>query len=206
MRFFDFEKVMAGTPVFTANEAKNIFFNQENILVQIAFWVKKGYLKKIEKGLYLLSTKENEIDPLTFASKIYAPSYLSLEFMLNRYGIIPDIPWTYTSISSRKTKFFENSFGNFSYQQIKKELFTGYITESRGGISFNLATPEKTIMDFIYLNKNRFIPKPDFWQEMRIDEEFIFNRKAILFYKKLFNDKKVDALIDTLLIYQKNAR
>ncbi len=206
MRFFDFEKVMAGTPVFTANEAKNIFFNQENILVQIAFWVKKGYLKKIEKGLYLLSTKENEIDPLTFASKIYAPSYLSLEFMLNRYGIIPDIPWTYTSISSRKTKFFENSFGNFSYQQIKKELFTGYITESRGGISFNVATPEKTIMDFIYLNKNRFVPKPDFWQEMRIDEEFHFDRKAILFYKKLFNDKKVDALIDTLLIYQKNAR
>ena len=150
--------------------------------------------------------KEPDIDPMFLANKIYPPSYLSLEFMLNRYGIIPDTPWTYTSISSKKTKFFENEFGNFSYQQIKKGLFTGYNTQNRGGMSFNMATPEKTIMDFIYFNKNKFIPKFNYWQELRIDEDFKFNKKIINFYKKLFGDKKVNILIDSLLKYQKDAQ
>jgi len=206
MRFFEFQKRMAGTPVFTSNELKAIFFDQKNILVQVAFWVKKGYVKKVEKGVYLLAIEENNVDPVALAGKIYAPSYLSLEFALNYYGIIPDIPHTYTSISSKKTKFFQNRFGNFSYQKVKNGLFTGYedVTDKR--LSFNIAIPEKAVMDFIYLNKNKLIPEFDFWKEMRIDEEFKFDREKISFYKKLFRDKKVDTLINSLLKYQKDVR
>lgn len=206
MHFFEFEKEMANTPIFTSNELKTIFYNQKNILVQVAFWIKKGYIKKIEKGVYLLAIEEHNIDPMSLAGKIYKPSYLSLEFALNHYGIIPDIPGTYTSVSSRKTKFFKNEFGNFSYQKVKEGLFTGYKTVSSGKVSFNVATPEKAIMDFIYFNKNKFIPEFNYWQELRIDEDFKFNKKIINSYKKLFRDKKVNILIDSLLNYQKNAR
>jgi len=206
MKFFEFEKRMVGNPIFTSNELKTIFFDRENILVQVAFWDKKGYIKKVEKGVYLLTIEENNIDPIALAGKIYSPSYLSLEFALNYYGIIPDIPWTYTSVSTKKTKHFSNQFGNFSYQKIKNNLFTGYKSVTNGKLSFNLATPEKALMDFIYLNKSRLIPEHNFWQEMRINEEFRFSKKNLDFFKKLFHDKKVSALISTLLKYQKDAR
>lgn len=193
-------------PVFSSIEAKNVFFNEKNILVQIAFWIKKGYIKRIKKGLYVLTKAENEIGPMAMSSKIYEPSYLSLEFALNYYGIIPDIPGTYTSVTSKKTMNYKNQFGNFSYQKIKGELFAGYTTLTDKNVSFNIATPEKAIMDFIYLNKSSLVAKFDFWKEMRIDEDFNFNRKRIESYKKLFKDKKINNLVDSLLDYQKNAR
>lgn len=206
MQFFEFEQKMMDYPVFTASEAKTIFFNQKNILVQVAFWMKKGYLRKIRKGLYALSKIERDINPMSLAEKIYSPSYLSLEFALNYYGIIPDIPGTFTSITSKKTANFKNSFGNFSYQKIKSELFSGYKTRQDKNISFNMASPEKAILDYLYLNKNRLVASPDFWREMRINEEFKFSKKTLKFYRDLFNDKKIDKLIQSLLEYQKNAR
>jgi predicted transcriptional regulator of viral defense system len=206
MRFFEFEKKMLKYPVFSSKEAKNIFFDEPNVLVQIAFWVKKGYIKKIEKGLYVLANALNDINPMTLAMKIYPPSYLSLEFALNYHGIIPDIPGIYTSVTTRKTMRYRNAFGNFAYRKIKKELFTGYKTVTQNNISYNMALPEKAIFDYLYLNKKNLKPAQSFWAESRIDEEFRFDKKKINLYKKIFKDKKINQLIDSLLDYQKNAR
>ncbi len=206
MKFFDFEQKMMEYPVFNANELKTIFFDEKNILVQLAFWQKKGYVKKIKKGLYVLTKVSSEINPLILADKIYQPSYLSLEFALNYYGIIPDIPGTYTSVTTRKTENFVNEFGNFSYQKVKAELFTGYKSIKDKNLTYNIATPEKALFDYLYLNKNRLIADFNFWQELRIDRDFKFNKKKIIFYKKLFNNKKINLLIDNLLKYQKNVR
>ena len=206
MQFFDFEKKMLKFPVFSSIEVKNIFFAEPNILIQIAFWIKKGYLKSIRKGLYLLINAQTDINLLALASKIYTPSYLSLEFALNYYGIIPDIPGTYTSVTSRKTMVYKNEFGNFTYQKIKSDLFFGYIIQKDKNVTFQIATPEKAILDYLYLNKNKLIAEENFWRELRIDEEFKFDLKKIQEYKKLFNSKKVSNLVDSLLLYQKNAR
>jgi predicted transcriptional regulator of viral defense system len=206
MKFFDFEQKMSNYPVFSAKEIKVIFHKEENILEQIAFWVKRGYLTKIRKGLYVLTSKKDDIEPMVLANKIYGPSYLSMEFALNYYGIIPDIPGTYTSVSSRKTISYQNDFGKYIYQKIKKDFFTGYVRREIGGITFNLATPEKAILDFIYLNKNEIVASDDYWRELRIDEDFVFNKKEIKKYLKLINKEKIDNLVDSLLLYQKNAR
>jgi len=206
MRFYDFEEKMKNYPVFNANEVKNIFFDQKNIINQIAFWLNKGYLKKVKRGVYILNKTKNEINPMVFAGKIYSPSYLSMEFALNYYGIIPDIPGTYTSVTSRTTKYFKNDFGNFIYQKVKSEFFTGYETKNEKNISFNIATPEKALVDYLYLNKNKIKDDFEFWKEMRIDEDFKFKSKKLDLYKNLINDKKVNKLIKSVLNYQKNVR
>ncbi len=206
MKFFDFEQKMANYPVFSARELKTILFAEKNILVQVSFWLKKGYIKKVKKGLYVLTSAIDRVDPIVLADRIYSPSYLSLEYALNYYGIIPDIPGTYTSVSTRKTENFNNKFGNYSYQKIKKELFTGYEIIQDGVLSYGIASPEKALFDYLYLNKNKFVAEFNFWKELRIDEEFKFRKKEIENYKKLFQDKKVDLLVDSLLKYQKDAR
>lgn len=206
MEFYDFENKMKNYPVFTSSEIKNIFFNQKNILIQVSFWLKKGYLEKVKDGVYILSKFKSEIDPMVLADKIYNPSYLSLEFALNYYGIIPDIPGTYTSVVSKKTNSFKNNFGNFTYQKIKPEFFTGYEVHSEKNVSFNIATPEKALMDYLYLNKNKLAAEGDFWREMRIDEDFKFKKKKLELYRNILNDKKVNKLLDSVLAYQKDDR
>lgn len=205
MDFYEFTKKIKNYPVFTASEAKSIFFDQKNIIIQIAFWLKKGYLKKVKSGVYVLSEIENEINPMILAGKIYDPSYLSMEFALNYYGIIPDIPGTFTSITSRTTKYFKTSFGNFTYQKVKPSFFFGYETFTEKNVSFNIATPEKALVDYLYMNKNKVKDDPDFWREMRIDTDFKFQNKKLEMYKNILNNKKVNKLIDSVLTYQKNA-
>lgn len=206
MEFYAFEEKMKNYPVFTASEVKSIFFDQKNATSQIAFWLKKGYLERIKDGLYMLSRVKSEIDPMILARKMYEPSYLSLEFALNYYGIIPDIPGTYTSVTSRTTKYFKNSFGNFTYQKVKPDFFTGYEARIEKNVSFNIATPEKALVDYLYLNKNTIKDDFDFWKEMRIDEDFKFKKNRLDLYKNLLKNKKVNKLIESVLNYQKNAR
>jgi len=206
MKFFDFEQKIKEYPVFSSGELKTIFFVEKNILVQVAFWLKKGYIKKVKKGLYMLTSMVDKVNLVVLANKIYNPSYLSLEYALNYYGIIPDIPGTYTSVTTRKTENFKNEFGNYSYQKIKEELFVGYKIIQDGNLSYNIAEPEKALMDYLYLNKNKFVADFDFWKELRIDEDFKFDKKEISKYKKLFSNKKVNLLVDNLLNYQKDVR
>jgi hypothetical protein len=109
-------------------------------------------------------------------------------------------------VTSRKTIFYSNDFGEYSYQKVKKDFFAGYVRKEINGVTFNLATPEKAILDFIYLNKNKIVATDDYWREFRIDEEFVFNKREIKQYLKLINNNKVNKLVDSLLLYQKNAR
>ena len=78
MKFFDFELKTMNNPVFSSREVENIFYQEENILEQIAFWIKRGYLMRIKKGVYVLTKKKTEIDPLVLANKLYSLSYLCL--------------------------------------------------------------------------------------------------------------------------------
>lgn len=206
MKFFDFEQKMMNYPVFSSKELKTILFTEKNILVQVAFWLKKGYIKRIKKGLYVLTSASDKINSVVLADNIYSPSYLSLEYALNYHGIIPDIPGVYTSITTRKTENFKNEFGNYSYQKIREELFIGYEIIQDGIFSYSIANPEKALMDYLYLNRNKFVAKFNFWKELRIDKYFKFSKKDIETYKKLFQNKKVNLLVDNLLKYQENAR
>ena len=69
--------------------------------------LRQGEYIQITKGLY-------ETDKATpgylLAGSIYGPSYLSFEFALGYYGMIPETVYTFTSATfgKRKKKVFEN--------------------------------------------------------------------------------------------------
>ncbi len=124
-------------------------------------WQKKGYLQLIRRGFYILTdtlTHLQEESLFAIANKIYSPSYVSLETALNFYNFIPEMPFTITSVSSRKTQEFETELGRFHYRSIKPELMFGYRLLEIPGQRFQqktrLAEPEKAILDFLYYNQN----------------------------------------------------
>ena len=73
-------------------------------------------------------------------------SYLSLEFVLSRNGLIPEAIQSYTAITLKSTREFENFLGRFSYQNIAGKLFCGF----NGG----KASTAKALFDFLYLKSN----------------------------------------------------
>jgi len=96
----------------------------------ISRWVKEGKLIQLRQGMYAFPEALQDGDaPFYIANKLYAPSYVSIHSALAFYGMIPEAVVQITSVSSRKTSFFENELGQFSYHTIKKEAMFGYTIE-----------------------------------------------------------------------------
>jgi len=132
--------------------------NRRTVDDRIKSLIKSNVIFKLKNGLYV-STNYLKQEPdrqkyLEYLSNaLYQPSYISLEYALSLYGLIPESVYSITSVSPNKTKKFDNSLGVFSYRKIKNELFFGFrdIPYKTGSISF--ATKAKCLFDFLLLKK-----------------------------------------------------
>lgn len=199
MKFLNFQKQLQGYPLFSIHDLR-LIFPQENIHTvnkQISVWAQQGKIIKLRNGLYVLSadyTKEM-ITLELMASKIYSPSYLSLEYALSLYGIIPEAVFEMTSVTTKPTRTFHTSFGIFQYRKIKSSCFLGFTSVKSGKLSYLLALPEKALVDFLYLNSRRFIPAFQTWKELRLQNLQKLNFKLAIDFAKKFRQKKLLILI-----------
>ena len=161
MRFEDFRKKYHGWPVIPS--ALVVREDQAEYQVnrnQLSRWAKKGSLVTLKKGLYAFPLEENEAAPETLyiANRLYEPSYISLEYALSLYELIPEYVPVVTSVTTRKTMSFKNAFGHFSYQRVVPRAFRGFRQEKQSHErQVFVAEPEKAVLDFLYLNASRFL-------------------------------------------------
>ncbi|MDO8734122.1 MAG: hypothetical protein Q7K21_03070 [Elusimicrobiota bacterium] len=136
------------------------------------------------------------------AKEIYSPSYISLEYALSIYGLIPERTLDITSVTAKKTAKFENKLGTFVYQHIKENCFTGFIEKKdEADLAYFIATPEKAVADFLYLNKNRFDKNyTDILKEsFRFQNTGSLNKRKFKFYVKLFSSRKLSQIAEAFL-------
>lgn len=193
MNFIEFREKTRKLPLFETRELKLVLGKDFNgsFLNNLKNWTNKGYLTMLRRGLYIIAEERNKVDAMQLATKLYFPSYVSLETALGNYGIIPEAVFAITSITTRKTKKFKTSLGTFGYQKIKKEVFGGFETKIQNGISFNMALPEKALVDFFYLNRNILNGSKEQFEGYRFNEDFKFNAKKLQNFSKAFQNKKV---------------
>ena len=200
MNFIAFKAKMQELVCFNLNQiyAFQPDFDRNNLLR----WKKKGYLIALRNGYYTFSDflgKPNYA--YFFANKMYQPSYVSLHSALAFYGIIPEAVVQITSVSSLKTAFFSNPFGEFSYKKIKNELMFGYDLkpmDKRRNLLF--ATPEKAILDLLYLYP--FYNNEQEISELRFDEAFMqddLNVQRLNEFTEKFKSKALQKRVDLLL-------
>lgn len=103
---------------------------------------------KIRNGLYVL--RDDQPAEEVIANRLYPPSYISFEYALNRYGIIPESVYAVTSATTRITREFVVSNRSFTYSHIKKPAYRGYTMERIGGVTALIAEPEKALADYLY--------------------------------------------------------
>ena len=138
----------------------------------ITRWVKKGYLMKLRRGQYAF--RESAQDPdfaLIVAGQIVSPSYLSLHYALAHYKMIPPQETQFTSVTTQKPAVYENALGVYSYRSIAPHLYFGYQPYALpDGRTFMLATPEKALLDTLYLHPD--IATEEGIKALQLDEEF----------------------------------
>ena len=144
-------------------------FNRSNLRQ----WQQAGYIVSLRKGWYAFADYIQQPDYARyFAGQICAPSYISLHTALSFYGIIPEAVVEITSVTTQKTCRYENVFGQFSYQTIRPRLFWGFEPKTmRDGKQYMMATPEKAIIDLLYLYPQ--YSTIDEMRELRFDEDWM---------------------------------
>ncbi|MCC8113979.1 MAG: hypothetical protein LIP03_08285 [Bacteroidales bacterium] len=120
----------------------------DNISWNLNYYAKNGWLVNPRRGFY---AKPN-YNPEELANKLITPSYLSLTYMLQKYGMIFQYSETITAVSYLSRMIPVDNF-LIEYRRIKEIiLIDPRGIEQRNGISY--ATPERAFLDTLYLNSN----------------------------------------------------
>ena len=133
--------------VITTSILKNRYAHYANPLDKIKRDADSGVLIRLNRGLY---ETNNNVDPYLLAAFILSPSYLTFEFALSYYGLIPEkvIAITSASLNMRKNKTFINKFGRYEYSDIPSLVFSEGLTYiEQGEYIVRIATKEKAICD-----------------------------------------------------------
>lgn len=111
-----------------------------------------GLVTPVRKGLW--TTRESP-DPLTLADYMTAPhpSYVSLQSALHLHGMIEQIPNVTYLVSLGRTAQVRSRAGIFSVHHVGPQLFGGATLDHGTGV--RLASPEKALVDFLYLSPAR---------------------------------------------------
>lgn len=148
-----------------------------NIYQKINNECKKGILVKIKRGLY---TDDLYNDKEVIANICYNPSYISFEYALSYYGVIPEIVSTFTSAAfgKKNNKIYHMKDSTFDYRSVPDEVFPMgiLIMKNSKNISYKIASKEKALCDLLYSKYPvRSIKdlKTLLFEDMRIDENDI---------------------------------
>lgn len=195
MKLKDFRKKME-KGLFTTPEAHIVAFRNSPKLVNVQLhqWKTQGDIIPLKRGLYMFSDVKPAVSEM--ASRLCSPCYFSLEYVLNLHGIIPEAVFSYTLVTTKKTRQFKTPVGHFIYHTIKKEAFTGFDARTL------LAEPEKAFVDYFYFNSARLKTDDVFWEESRLNGAEL-NFKKVFRYAKLFKSKKLVALLTHFQNYEK---
>jgi len=117
---------------------------------KLARMAAQGEIFPVVRGLYV--TDRNTPGHLLAAS-IYGPSYLSFDYALSFWHLIPEAVYAYTSATydKKKRKRFKTAFGVFTYRDVPGDAYpAGIQIVTEGKASFLIAQPEKALCDKLY--------------------------------------------------------
>jgi predicted transcriptional regulator of viral defense system len=121
---------------------------------QLSGWVRAGKIWQLRRGLYALAPpfQKSAPHPFLVANQMVSGSYVSLQSALACYGLIPEYVPVITSVTTQRPGEWDNPVGHFTYRHVQADLFFGYHhLEVDNGQSAFIASPEKALLDLVYL-------------------------------------------------------
>jgi hypothetical protein len=135
--------------VFTLQEIALLFpkIPYENLKKRMSYVAASGAIKKLTRGVYA----KDQFNVLELANKLYVPSYVSLETVLQKAGVTFQY---YESIFAVSYLSRTMKVGGYTivYRRMKKEILLNKRgVEEQGCVV--IASPERAFLDAVYLYK-----------------------------------------------------
>lgn len=174
--------------------------------VCISRMVKKGELIRLKNGFFVIAAKLDNV-PVPYeqiGNLLYGPSYISFEWALSHYGMIPEGVYVVTSASATRSKSFKTPLGTFDYVYLNHSRYTVGVDQKENSAGrYLIATPEKALADLVHLKSKHLSTKDllvDLIEGRRMDESHLKNldKKHLLEIAEAYHSQAVKQLINTL--------
>ena len=114
----------------------------------VNYYVKKGQLYHIRRGIY---AKDKNYDRFELATKIYTPSYISMETVLAKEGVIFQ-HYTQVFVASYLTREIVCDGQTYVFRKIKASVLANPLGIEKKG-NYSIAAKERAFLDMLYLSK-----------------------------------------------------
>jgi predicted transcriptional regulator of viral defense system len=170
MKWDKFLSIVSQETVFSSALLLTLGEDPAAVRKQITRWVKAGKLIQLRRSLYTLAEPYGKMTPSAYliANRLHKPSYVSLQSALAYHGLIPEYVPVVTSVTTTRPEEVITPLGRFIYRHCKRTFFSGFreIEVTPGQMAL-LATPEKAILDLVYLTPGG--DQPAFLAELRLE-------------------------------------
>lgn len=147
--------------------------NPDIVRLQLTRWTKSGRVYQLRRGLYAIAPPYQKVKPHPFliANRMQRASYVSGQSALAFYGLIPDTVHVTLSVTTGRPGQRETPLGVFEFRHVKRELLHGYRMTDLQGLKQPeqqalVATPEKALLDLVYLQPGG--DTPEYLRELRL--------------------------------------
>ena len=180
-----------GPLLFSPDEFCRIFSVSLSAAQEFIKGHKADLFIKFRNGLYTLKT--DPVTELEIANRLYFPSYISFEYALAHYRIIPESVYSVTSATLKITREFVVQGKTYEYSRIKKNAYRGYRSEKKGRAAILIAEPEKAFVDYLYFVDLKLKSLNERLNLGRI------KKSGVLHYASLFGRKSLMRLVRRVL-------
>jgi predicted transcriptional regulator of viral defense system len=145
-----------GRPVFTTREISSIGgISLSSTSQTLGRLEKEALLIRVARGIWCVPTDPRftpfQLVPFLVGSH---QAYVSFFSALHLHGMIEQIPQVVYAATTAHTRRRTTPVGTFSFHRVSPGFFSGYDWYSRGG-SFLIASPEKGLVDCLYLSSRK---------------------------------------------------
>lgn len=168
--------------------------------------VKSKELIRLKNGFFLIAEKVEKA-PVPYeqiANLLHGPSYISFEWALSYYKMIPEGVYVVTSTSATRTKSYSTPVGTFDYQFLNHRRYAiGIDQQENSAGRFLIATPEKALVDLLHQKSPQLEGKDlldDLLEARRIDESVLkqLDKKHLGEIADQYGSKVVVSLLNLL--------
>ncbi len=169
MRFETLIEIVGEEPVFETGLLLTGDIDPADARRQLSRWTRAGRIYRLRRDLYALAPPYQKVKPHPFlvANRMARSSYVSRQSALAHYGLIPEYVPVVTSVTTGRPYLWKTPLGSYDFRHIKSDLFHGYqfLELARRQQAF-VATPEKALLDLIYLQPDG--DAPHYLRELRL--------------------------------------
>jgi hypothetical protein len=169
MKFDELVEAVGNEPLFGTGLLLAGNVDPADVHRQLSRWVEAGRLLQLRRGLYALAPPFQKVLPHPFlvANRLVPGSYVSLQSALAHFALIPESVPVTTSVTVGRPGRWNTPLGTYDFRHLRSELLAGFRRMALpSGQQALLATPEKALLDLIYLEPGS--DSPEYLTELRL--------------------------------------